>query len=71
LLELESACSTDLSEVHYSKKILHLADINYAKKMVRLIGSVANHRSGAECEIEKSAVIKVFCFPDGCIDFTS
>jgi hypothetical protein len=53
------------------KKILHLADINYAKKMVRLIGSVANHRSGAECEIEKSAVIKVFLFSGGCIDFTS
>ena len=27
LLELESASSTDLSDVHYAKKILHLADI--------------------------------------------
>ena len=32
LLELEGVSSTDLSDVRYAKKILHLADINYAKR---------------------------------------
>ena len=39
LLELEGASSTDLSDVHYAKKIFHLTDINYAKRMLQQIGS--------------------------------
>jgi len=60
LLELESASSTDLSDVHYAKKILHLADINYARRMLQQIGS--KHNIGTESEIEKRAVIKVLLF---------
>lgn len=62
LLELESASSTDLSDVHYSKKILHLADITYAKRMLQQLGSRTKQSSGTESEIEKRAVIKVLLF---------
>ena len=44
LLELESASSTDLSDVHYTKRLL------------QQVGSVA---SGAEREMGKRAIIKV------------
>ena len=39
-----------------------MADINYAKRMVKQIGSVAKYISGDESEIEKRAVIKVLLF---------
>ena len=38
LLELESASSADLSDSGYAKKILHLADIHYAKRVLQQIG---------------------------------
>jgi hypothetical protein len=60
LLELESAKSTDLSDVRYAKKILHLADIHYARILLQQIGT--KHSSGTESEIEKRAVIKVLLF---------
>jgi hypothetical protein len=62
LLELESASSTDLSDVNYAKKILRLADITYAKMMLQQIGSKTKQSSGTESEIEKRAVIKVLLF---------
>ena len=62
LLELESASSTDLSDVNYAKKILRLADITYAKMMLQQIGSRTKQSSGTESEIEKRAVIKVLLF---------
>ena len=62
LLELETASATDLSDARYAKKILHLADINYARRVLQQIGSVPKHGSGAESEIEKRAVIKVLLF---------
>lgn len=60
LLELESASSTDLSDLRYAKRILHLADIHYARSVLQQIG--AKHSSGTENEIEKRAVIKVLLF---------
>ena len=38
LLELESASSADLSDSRYAEKILHLADIHYAKRVLQQIG---------------------------------
>jgi hypothetical protein len=61
LLELESVNSTDLSDVRYAKKMLHLADLHYAKRVLQQIGSV-KHGSRTESEIEKRAVIKVLLF---------
>lgn len=60
LLELEGASCTDLSDVHYAKKILHLSDMHYAKRVLQQIGT--KHGSGPESEIEKRAVIKVLLF---------
>jgi hypothetical protein len=60
LLELENAKSTDLSDVRYAKKILHLADIHYARTVLQQIGT--KHSSGSDSEIEKRAVIKVLLF---------
>jgi hypothetical protein len=60
LLELEGASCTDLSDVRYAKKNFHLADINYAKRVLQQIGT--KHGSGTESEIEKRAVIKVLLF---------
>ena len=62
LLELESASSSNLSDVHYAKMMLHLSDIHYAKSVLQQIGNVAKRSSGAESEIEKRAVIKVLLF---------
>jgi len=62
LLVLEGASSTDLSDVRYAKKILHLADINYAQRVLKQIRSVAKPSSGAESEIEKRALVKVLLF---------
>jgi hypothetical protein len=62
LSELESASCTDLSDVRYARKILHLADIHYAKRVLQQLGSVTKHSSGTESEIEKRAVIKVLLF---------
>jgi hypothetical protein len=58
LLELESASSKDLSDVHYAKMMLHLSDIHYAKRVLQQIGNV----TPTESEIEKRAVIKVLLF---------
>ena len=60
LLELESASSADLSDSRYAEKILHLADIHYAKRVLQQIGT--KHGSGTESEIEKRGVIKVLLF---------
>ncbi len=60
LSELECASSTDLSDVRYAKRILHLADIHYARSVLQQIG--AKHINGTESEIEKRAVIKVLLF---------
>jgi hypothetical protein len=59
-LELENAKSTDLSDVRYAKKILHLADIHYARTVLQQIGT--KHSGGSDSEIEKRAVIKVLLF---------
>jgi hypothetical protein len=62
LKELENATATDLSDARYAKKILHLADIHYAKRVLQQIGSSAKQSNGSESDIEKRAVIKVLLF---------
>jgi hypothetical protein len=56
LKELESAKSTDLSDATYAKMILRLSDINYTKRVLKQVESVA---SEDKKEIGKRAVIKV------------
>jgi len=58
LLELESANSKDLSDALYAKRILHLSDVHYTKRVLEQIGSISS-LSPAESEIGKRAVIKV------------
>ena len=58
LLELESADSKDLSDALYAKRILHLSDVHYTKRVLEQIGSISS-LSPAESEIGKRAVIKV------------
>jgi hypothetical protein len=60
LVELEGATSADLSDILYAKKILHLADIHYARTVLEQIET--KRGSGSESEIEKRAVIKVLLF---------
>jgi len=60
LLELEGASSKDLSDARYARKILHLADIHYAKRVLQQIAT--KHGSESESVIEKRAVIKVLLF---------
>jgi len=60
LLELQTASAKDLSDARYAKKILHLADIHYARRVIQQIET--KHIDGAESEIEKRAVIKVLLF---------
>jgi hypothetical protein len=60
LVELEGATSADLSDVLYAKKILHLADIQYARTVLQQIGTKGG--GGSDSEIEKRAVIKVLLF---------
>ena len=60
LLELEGASCTDLSDIRYARRILHLADIHYAKKVLAQFGTKQGRES--ESEIEKRAVIKVLLF---------
>lgn len=60
LLEVEDAKSSDLSDIFYAKKILHLADIHYTKQVLQQIET--KQSDGAESEIEKRAVIKVLLF---------
>jgi len=62
LLELESASSNDLSDVHYAKRMLRLSDVHYAKRVLQQLGSVTKHSSGTESDIEKRAVIRVLLF---------
>jgi hypothetical protein len=62
LLELESASSNDLSDVHYAKMMLRLSDVHYAKRVLQQLGNVTKHSSGTESEIEKRAMIKVLLF---------
>lgn len=59
LEELETASSKDLSEARYAKKILQLSDLNYIKNIFYGMKGVP---SGAECVIEKRAVIKALLF---------
>jgi hypothetical protein len=56
LKELEIANSTDLSDATYAKMILRLSDINYTKRVLKQVESVA---SEDKKEIGKRAVIKV------------
>jgi len=56
IMELETASSKDLSDVHYAKTILQLSDLHYTNRIFQEIESVS---SGAERIIEKRAVIKV------------
>ena len=58
LLELESASSKDLSDALYAKRILHLSDVHYTKRVLEQIGSIST-LSPSESEIGKRAVIKV------------
>jgi hypothetical protein len=58
LLELETASSKDLSDAGYARKILHLSDVHYTKKILQQIGTISAH-SPTESEIGKRAVIKV------------
>ena len=60
LLELQTASAKDLSDARYAKKILHLADIHYARRVIQQMET--KHIDGAESEIEKRAVIKVLLF---------
>ena len=60
MLEVEDAKSSDLSDIRYAKKILHLADIHYTKHVLQQIET--KQTEGAESEIEKRAVIKVLLF---------
>lgn len=60
LEEVESAKSADLTDVRCARKILHLADIGYAKRVLQQIET--KHASPTESEIEKRAVIKVLLF---------
>jgi hypothetical protein len=60
LLEVEGAKSSDLSDVRYAKKILHMADIHYTKHLLQQIETKNTDR--AESEIEKRAVIKALLF---------
>lgn len=53
--ELETAGSRDLSDAHYAKTILQLSDLHYTNRILQEIESVS---SGAECVIEKRAVVK-------------
>ena len=56
MMELDSASSKDLSDVHYAKTILQLSDLHYTNKIFQEIENVS---SGPELVIEKRAVIKV------------
>ena len=56
LKELESATSTDLSDATYAKMILRLSDVNYTKRVLKQVESVA---SEDKKEIGKRAIIKV------------
>lgn len=56
LKELESAKSTDLSDAMYAKMILQLSDINYTKRVLKQVESIA---SEDKKEIGKRAIIKV------------
>jgi hypothetical protein len=56
IMELETASSKNLSDVHYAKTILQLSDLHYTNEILQEIGSVS---TGAESVIEKKAVIKV------------
>jgi hypothetical protein len=56
MMELETASSKDLSDVHYAKTILQLSDLHYTN---RILQEIENVSCGAECVIEKRAVIKV------------
>jgi hypothetical protein len=56
LKELESATSTDLSDATYAKMILRLSDVNYTKRVLKQVESVA---SDDKKEIGKRAIIKV------------
>ena len=71
LLVLEGASATDLSDVRYAKKIMHLADINYAQRVIKQIRSVTKSSSGAESEIEKRALVKVLLFSTWLREFIS
>ncbi|MDL5502648.1 MAG: hypothetical protein QSU88_05470 [Candidatus Methanoperedens sp.] len=55
MMELETATSKDLSNVHYAKTILQLSDLHYTNRIFQEIESVS---SGSKCVIEKKAVIK-------------
>jgi hypothetical protein len=59
LLELEGASSTDLSDVRYARKMLHLSDIHYANRVLQKVGSATPR---TESDIERRAVIKVLLF---------
>jgi hypothetical protein len=56
LKELESATSTDLSDATYAKMILQLSDVNYTKRVLKQVESLA---SEDKKEIGKRAIIKV------------
>jgi hypothetical protein len=56
LKELESATSTDLSDATYARMILRLSDVNYTKRVLKQVESVA---SEDKKEIGKRAIIKV------------
>jgi hypothetical protein len=56
LKELENATSTDLSDATYAKMILRLSDVNYTKRVLKQVESVA---SEDKKEIGKRAIIKV------------
>ena len=55
MMELETATSKDLSNVHYAKTILQLSDLHYTN---RIFQEIENVSSGSKCVIEKKAVVK-------------
>ncbi len=57
--DLEKASLKDLSDAKYAKKILHLSDIRYTKKLFRKIEDVSDR---TENSIEKRAVIQALLF---------
>lgn len=56
LKEIESATSTDLSDATYAKMILRLSDVNYTKRVLKQVESVASEDKKL---IGKRAIIKV------------
>jgi hypothetical protein len=52
IMELETASSKNLSDVHYAKTILQLSDLHYTNEILQ---EIANVSTGSESVIEKKS----------------